>query len=687
MTDEHMPDKTLSAPPRFHGVEAIKEALKTIPGNPGVYRMISAKGEVLYVGKALNLKKRVTSYTHFHRLPNRLRNMVSRTVEMEIVVTRTEAEALLLEANYIRKMQPHYNILLKDDKSYPWLAITKDTFPRIMRHRGKPQKGATYWGPFASARAVMQTQQLIERSFLLRSCTDAVFTSRTRPCLLYQIKRCSGPCVDRISREDYARLVTQAKEFLNGGAQSLQQKLTAEMEEASEEMAFERAALIRDRIRSFTNMMTSSAVNPATIDEADVIAIWQQGGRSCIQVVFIRGGRNNGNRAFYPVHDPDESAEDVLGAFISQFYADKTPPALILTNTVMAEAKLHAEALSLQRERKVQLVVPKRGEKKIVTDHAVLNAREALERKMAESAGQKQLLEGVEALFGLPRTPQRIEVYDNSHIMGQSPYGVMIVGGPEGFTKRAYRKYAIRGPVAPGDDFGMMREVMNRRFAHVAREGEEKASESPDWPDMLLIDGGKGQVSAVQAMLAEMGVTTVPVVGIAKGVDRNAGREWFHKEGMEAFQLPERDPVLFYLQRLRDEAHRFAITTHRAGRSKAFVHSTLDDVPGIGPVRKKALLTRFGSLRNVRQAALEELEEVPGINRETAQSLYGFFHPEWIRDQGVPLEESHLQDPLTGESEGEGAEDSLEESRGEPPEELEEEEVWAEEESKVEETS
>ncbi|WP_241663746.1 excinuclease ABC subunit UvrC [Oecophyllibacter saccharovorans] len=625
--------------PVVRGVRAIKEALRTIPSNPGVYRMIGQKGEVLYVGKALNLKKRVTSYTHLQRLPNRLKTMVSRTVEMEIVVTRTEAEALLLEANYIRKMQPHFNILLKDDKSYPWLAITRDEFPRLMRHRGKPQKGAAYWGPFATSRAVMQTQQVLERSFLLRSCTDAVFSSRTRPCLLYQIKRCSAPCVGRISTPEYRNLVTQAKEFLNGGAQTLQQTLTREMEAASEAMAYERAALIRDRIRSFTSRMASSAINPTTIDEADVMAIAQQGGCSCIQVVFIRGGRNNGNRAFYPVHDVDETAEDVLGAFMLQFYDDKTPPPQVLVNVGLPEEKLLGEALSLQRGRKVQIAVPQRGEKRMVTDHAVLNAREALERKMAESAGQKQLLDGIATLFKLPQSPKRIETYDNSHIMGQSPYGVMIVGGPEGFNKRAYRKYAIRGPVAPGDDFGMMREVMNRRFAHVAKEGEDKAAQSPDWPDLLLIDGGKGQVSTVQKMLAELQVTSVPVVGIAKGVDRNAGREWFHKEGMEPFQLPERDPVLFYLQRLRDEAHRFAITTHRAGRSKAFVHSTLDDVPGIGPVRKKALLTRFGSLRNVRQAALEELEEVPGINRETAQSIYGFFHPEWIRTQGVPLEE------------------------------------------------
>lgn len=622
------------------GVAVIRKTLKLIPDRPGVYRMLGAKGEVLYVGKALNLKKRVVSYTHVARLPERLRLMVSLTADMEIVVTQTEAEALLLEANYIRRMQPQFNILLRDDKSYPWLLLTGNhNFPRLTRQRGKPQKNAVYWGPFASSKAVEQTMQVLQRAFLLRTCSDSDFASRTRPCLQYQIKRCSAPCVDRISRGDYADLVTQARAFLAGGGRELQQQLTQEMEEAAEAMAFERAALIRDRIRGFANLRSSNVINPATIDEADVIALWQEAGRTGIQVFFIRGGRNNGNRAFYPQHDQDETAESVLSAFLIQFYDDKPPPAQIITHVSLSEQELLEEALSLQKGRKVQILQPQRGDKKAVLDHALLNAKEALERKLAESAGQKKLLEGVAELFDLPKPPSRIEVYDNSHIMGQCPYGVMVVGGPEGFVKRAYRKYAIRGPVTPGDDFGMMREVMTRRFSP-ARQKEGLEGERDQWPDLLLIDGGKGQVSAVREILEELGVTNVPIVGIAKGEDRNAGREWFLVQGKEPFQLPPQDPVLYYLQRLRDESHRFAITTHRAGRSKKLVKSGLDDVPGIGAVRKKALMTRFGSLRNIKLASIEELGHVPGINHEMAQVIYGYFHPEWVRQQSA-LKELH----------------------------------------------
>lgn len=631
------------------GVEAVREALKTIPGAPGVYRMTGGKGEVLYVGKALNLKKRVTSYTHMNRLPERLRLMVSLTVQMEIVITRTEAEALLLEANYIKRMKPRFNILLRDDKSYPWLLLTGNTeFPRVMRQRGKPSKGAEYWGPFASARAVEQTLQLIQRAFLLRSCSDHVFNSRTRPCLLHQIKRCSAPCVDRISAEDYGALVKQTRAFLSGGGQGLQQQLAAEMEAASAAMAYERAALIRDRLRSFSSMTESSVVNPKTIENADVVALWQQAGQSCVQVFLIRGGRNNGHRAFYPSHGEEATTEEILAAFLLQFYDDKPPPEQILLTESLPEAALLEEALSLKRGRKVRLVIPQRGEKKEILDHALLNAREALERRLAEYTGQKKLLEEVAKLFALPGVPRRIEVYDNSHLMGQAPYGVMIVGGEEGFVKRAYRKYAIRGPVAPGDDFGMMREVMQRRFAHLAREslltdhgeGDDHgngAENFPAWPDLLLIDGGQGQVRAVREILSELGVHHLPVIGIAKGVDRNAGREWFFVEGKEPFQLPPRDAVLYYLQRLRDEAHRFAVTTHRTGRSKAIRRSALDDVPGIGGVRKKALLAHFGSARAVRNASLEELERVPGIYHETAQAIYGHFRPDWGREQDICL--------------------------------------------------
>ncbi|WP_282799506.1 excinuclease ABC subunit UvrC [Bombella apis] len=621
-------------PERPHGAPAIRKALKTIPESPGVYRMIGVKGEVLYVGKALNLKKRVTSYTHVARLPDRLKLMVSLTASMEIVVTRTEAEALLLEANYIKRMKPRFNILLRDDKSYPWLLLSGDhAYPRLMRQRGKPVKGATYWGPFASSRAVDQTIQVIQRAFMLRTCTDSVFESRTRPCLLHQIKRCSAPCVERISPLEYQGLVEQTKEFLSGGGRELQQRLTLEMEQASEELAFERAALIRDRIRGFANLRASGAINPASIQEADVVALWQQAGQSCIQVFFIRGGRNNGNRAFYPRHEADEPAADVLAAFLLQFYEDKQPPLQVLTSSEPAEQPLLTEALSLQRGQKVQILQPQRGEKKAVLDHAILNAREALERRLAETAGQAVLLEKVAELFDLPEPPKRIEVYDNSHLMGQAPYGAMIVGGPEGFVKRAYKKFAIRGPVAPGDDFGMMKEVMTRRFAQLTPDD----SGSENWPDLLLIDGGKGQVRVVREILAERGLSSIPVVGIAKGVDRNAGREWFFVEGKEPFQLPVNDAVLYYLQRLRDEVHRFVITTHRAGRSRALTRSGLDEIPGVGPARKKALLTRFGSARHVGQAALEELEHVPGINREMAQVIYGYFHPEWVREQSDVL--------------------------------------------------
>ncbi|MXV44237.1 excinuclease ABC subunit UvrC [Saccharibacter sp. 17.LH.SD] len=634
---------TIEEQERKHGVAVIKEQLRHIPESPGVYRMLGAKGEVLYVGKALSLKKRVASYTRIGRLEERIRLMVSLTADMEIVVTRTEAEALLLEANYIKRMKPRFNILLRDDKSYPWLVLTGGhPFPRLMRQRGKPLKGATYWGPFASSWAVDQTIQVIQRSFLLRTCTDTVFSSRSRPCLLYQIKRCSAPCVERVSASEYEALVKQTRAFLGGGGRELQQQLTREMEKASEAMAYEQAALIRDRIRAFASLRASNAINPTTIDEADVVALWQAAGQTGIQVFFIRGGRNNGNRAFYPLHDTNESATSVLSAFLLQFYDDKQPPAQIVTNIKLAEHELLEEALSLRKGRKVEIIYPQRGDKKEVLDHAVLNAREALERKLAENAGQKQLLEGVAQLFHLHKIPSRIEVYDNSHLMGQAPYGVMIVAGAEGFIKRAYRKYSIRGPVAPGDDFGMMKEVMMRRFAVTAKV-EDNVSTPENRPDLLLIDGGKGQVSAVTQMLAEMGVEGIPIVGIAKGVDRNAGREWFFAPGQEPFQLPQRDPVLYYLQRLRDEAHRFAITTHRTGRSKLLTRSGLDDVPGIGPIRKKALLTRFGSVKNVIQATIEELSHVPGINRELAESLYGHFHPEWVRKGGA-LVDQHKRD-------------------------------------------
>ena len=616
------------------GVAVIEAALQTMPANPGVYRMLDAKGDALYVGKARSLKKRVTSYAQIARLPERLRRMVSETVTMEIVTTHTEAEALLLEANLIKRLKPRFNIVLRDDKSYPWLMLTEDhPYPQIAKHRGARVRKGSYWGPFASAWAVNQTVTAMQRVFLLRSCADTVFSNRSRPCLLHQIKRCSAPCVGRISEADYATLVAQAKAFLAGKAGTVQRELAAEMERAAEALEFERAAAMRDRIRGLTFVQGNDVVNPASLTDADVIAAWQTAGQTCVQVFFVRGGRNNGNRAFFPTHTKAEETPEVLGAFIAQFYDDKPPPPLLLVNHELLEHELVAEALSLKAGRKVEVAMPQRGEKRAVVQHAETNAREALERKLAESAGQAKLLDGVAQLFGLAAPPERIEVYDNSHIMGTNPYGVMIVAGPEGFNKSAYRKFAIRGPVTPGDDFGMMREVLQRRFSRALKEQADGAP-TTDWPDIVLIDGGAGQLSAARGVLDDLGVQDVKLIAIAKGPDRDAGREWFHTDGMESFQLPPRDPVLYFLQRLRDEAHRFAITTHRAGRSKAIRVSELDEIQGIGAARKRALLNHFGSSRGVKMAGLADLESAPGISRETARRVYAHFHP-GVRLEGV----------------------------------------------------
>jgi excinuclease ABC subunit C len=613
------------------GVAAIEAALATMPLSPGVYRMLDAKGDALYVGKARSLRKRVVAYTQPARLPERLRRMVSETVTMEIVTTHTEAEALLLEANLIKRLKPRFNIVLRDDKSYPWLMLTEDhPFPQIAKHRGARTRKGSYYGPFASAWAVNQTVTAMQRVFLIRSCADTVFAARTRPCLLYQIKRCSAPCVGRIDAASYAALVAQAKGFLAGKGAAVQQALAREMEAAAEVLEFERAAFIRDRIRALTHVQGTDVINPESIEDADVIAAWQIAGQTCVQVFFVRGGRNNGNRAFFPVHTRGEDTAEVLSAFLGQFYDDKPPPPLVLLNHEVAEQDLIAEALGLKAQtfgagKRVEIAVPKRGEKHAVVAHAEINAREALERKLAESAGQAKLLAGTAELFGLDGPPERIEVYDNSHIMGANAYGVMIVAGPEGFLKSGYRKFSIRGPVAPGDDFAMMREVLERRFGRALKEAAGGAA--PDFPDLVLIDGGAGQLSAARAVFSELGVDEVKLVAIAKGPDRDAGKEWFHMDGREPFQLPPRDPVLYFLQRLRDEAHRFAITTHRAGRSKALVTSELDEIAGVGPSRKRALLNHFGSARGVKQAGLTDLEAVPGINKTTARLVYAHFHP------------------------------------------------------------
>ena len=608
------------------GLHVIEAALPTLPLAPGVYRMLDAKGDALYVGKARSLRKRVTSYTQVSRLSERLRRMVFETRSLEIVTTGSEAEALLLEANLIKRLRPRFNIVLRDDKSYPWLVITDDhPYPQIAKHRGERRKGASYYGPFASAWAVNQTITALQRVFLLRSCRDTVFDSRTRPCLLFQIKRCSAPCVERIGKADYAELVREAKEFLSGGTPTIQKRLAAEMEEAAEKLEFERAAALRDRIRGLTHVQGKDRVNLEAVGDADVIALHQAAGQTCVQVFFFRGGRNNGNRPYFLTHGKqDQSPEEVMGAFLAQLYDDIPPPPLVLLSHEPPEAGLIAEALSLKASRKVELHRPQRGEKKEAVDHAATNAREALERRLAEGTAQAQLLDGVANLFNLPAPPERIEIYDNSHIQGANPYGVMVVAGPSGFMKQAYRKFSIKA--APGnDDFAMMREVFERRFGRALKE--DPGRDSDTWPDLVLIDGGAGQLSAAQAVMAELGVEDVPMVAVAKGPDRDAGREWFHMAGRDPVQLPPRDPVLYYLQRLRDEAHRFAISAHRAGRSKALTKSELDDIPGVGTAIKRRLLNHFGSARGVRQAGLADLEACPGIGPAAARRIHEHFHP------------------------------------------------------------
>jgi excinuclease ABC subunit C len=617
-------DDTSSTP--AHGPAVIEAALATLPPGPGVYRMLDAKGEALYVGKAKSLRKRVPAYAQPARLPERLRRMVMETASVEVITTHTEAEALLLESNLIKRLKPRFNIVLRDDKSYPWLVLTGDhPFPQLAKHRGAHSRKGDYYGPYASAWAVNQAVTALSRAFLLRTCSDTVFANRTRPCLLYQIKRCSAPCVGRIDERAYVGLVAQARRFLAGDTSALQQELAAEMERAAEALDFERAATIRDRIRGLTHVQSSDVVNPGELGDADVIACHLAGGQSCVQVFFIRGGRNNGNRAHFPAHAKGEDEPAVLAAFLGQFYDDKPPPRAVLLSHPIAEAELVAEALSLKAGRKVELAVPQRGPKRAVVEHALQNAREALERRLAEGTAQAALLEGVARVFGLPAPPERIEVYDNSHTMGREPYGVMIVAGPQGFMKSAYRKFAIKGPARPGDDVAMMREVLERRFGRALKEHPDR--DPGTWPDLVLIDGGQGQLSAVRETLAGLGIEDVPVVAIAKGPDRDAGRERFFAADRAPIELPPRDPVLYYLQRLRDEAHRFAITTHRVGRQKAMGRSGLDAIDGVGPARRRALLNHFGSARGVAAAGLAALEACPGIDRALARRIYEHFHP------------------------------------------------------------
>lgn len=611
------------------GAAVIEGYLKTMPSAPGVYRMMNRAGDLLYVGKAKNLKKRVVAYTRPERLPLRIQRMVAETASMEIVTTHTEVEALLLESNLIKRLGPRYNILLKDDKSFPYILITGDhDWPQIVKHRGARNRRGEFFGPFASAGAVNQALSHLQKAFLLRSCSDSMFSSRSRPCLLFQIKRCSAPCVDRIKREDYLALVNQARAFLSGQSQEVQRDLAQRMEAASEDMHYEEAAVFRDRIRALARIQARQDINAHDVDEADVVALHQAGGQCCIQVFFFRAGCNFGNRSFFPSGTQDMEPQDVLAAFLGQFYDDKPPPREIMLSNPLApddEALLSA-ALSEKAGRKVTLSAPKRGDRRKMIEHAYDNAREALGRRMAESSAQAKLLQGLADLFGLDEAPKRIEVYDNSHIQGTNAVGGMIVAGPEGFMKNEYRKFNIKGEdTVPGDDFGMMREVLTRRFQRVQKEDPNR--EHGAWPDLLLIDGGLGQMHVAMEVFAALGIEDVALVGVSKGPDRNAGRERFHMPGRDSFTLPPNDPIMYFLQRLRDEAHRFAIGTHRARRSKAMGVSPLDEIAGIGARRKKALLHHFGSARGVSEAGLADLEAVDGISGAMAKKIYDHFHP------------------------------------------------------------
>jgi excinuclease ABC subunit C len=608
------------------GVAAIRNVLRTLPTRPGVYRMQDSRGDVLYVGKAKALRNRVTNYTQVSRLTKRLQRMVSQTRSMTIVTTRSEAEALLLEAQLIKRFRPPYNVLLRDDKSFPFILLREDhAFPRVQKHRGARRSKGQYYGPFASAGSVTRTLNALQKLFLLRSCTDSFFQNRSRPCLLYQIKRCSAPCVGRIETDAYAELVEDAKSFLAGKSTQVQKKLGDQMTVAAESMDFELAAILRDRLRALTFIQGSQAINAEGVTDADVFAMAINGGVTCIQGFFIRGGQNWGHRGFFPAHTADVPADEVLTSFLAQFYEEVPPARLVLVDRDLGEGALLAEALAEKAGRKVELKRPQRGEQRRLLEQAARNAIEALDRHLAESTTQGRILRELAELFELDGPPGRIEVYDNSHIMGTNMVGAMIVAGPEGFRKNAYRKFNIKRPeTAPGDDFAMMREVLERRFSRLEKEDPERRS--GEWPDLLLIDGGKGQVAAVCATLQEAGVEDVAIVGISKGPDRNAGREHFHLPDGRESMLPLNSPTLFYLQRLRDEAHRFAIGAHRTKRAKSMAANPLDDVPGIGPSRKKALLMHFGSAKSVRAAALEDLERAPGISKAMARSIHDHFH-------------------------------------------------------------
>ena len=643
---EEVPSNAIEA-----GAGVIKRFWKTLPNSPGVYRMLDKAGEVLYVGKAKKLKARVASYTRGVGHTNRIARMISETTTMEFVVTETETEALLLETNYIKQFRPRFNVLMRDDKSFPYILITGDhAAPQIVKHRGARNRKGAYYGPFASVWAVKRTIDSLQKAFLLRTCTDSYFENRTRPCLLYQIKRCSGPCTGEISTDDYKELVGEATGFLTGKSRAVKDHMAREMQVASDAMEFEKAARFRDRIAGLSAVLSSQDINPQTVEEADVFAIAEEAGQFCIEIFFFRTFQNWGNRAFFPKADRSLEKAEVLDAFLAQFYDDKPIPALVLLSEIVENADLLGDAFSLRAGRKVEVSTPKRGEKKDLVEHALKNAKEELSRRMADAASQTKLMAALAEAFGLAKPPRRIEVYDNSHISGTNAVGGMIVAGIEGFRKQHYRTFNIKSTdITPGDDFGMMREVLERRFMRLVKDeprelapndnapadslsADHSSADSlpsdtfPAWPDLVLIDGGKGQLEAARAALEAMGVTDVPLVGIAKGADRESGRETFVMQGRQPFRLPPRDPALYFVQRLRDEAHRFAIGTHRAKRKREMTKSPLDEIGGIGPTRKRALLLHFGTAKAIARASLNDLAGTPGVNAATAKAIYDFFN-------------------------------------------------------------
>ncbi len=618
--------ETVNDAPALSGAELISSRLKHLPNGPGVYRMIDATGMPLYVGKAKSLRKRVTSYTRPRGLPERIRVMVAHTVDLEVVSTHTEVEALLLESNLIKQLRPRYNILLRDDKSFPYILLRTDSdWAQLLKHRGARKRDGEYFGPFASAGAVNRTLNTLQKVFPLRSCSDSIFAGRTRPCLQYQIKRCTAPCVDLIDADEYEEIVDQARAFLSGRSRDVQQALSKKMEDASDALDYETAAIYRDRIRTVTQVQAHQDINVGSIAEADIIAAHQEGGATCVQVFFYRAGQNYGTRTYFPNHAKAIGVDEVLEAFVGQFYSDKKPPKLVLISHKLPNQDLVQEALGIRADRKVEISRPQRGTRKTLIDNAIRNAADALARRLSESATQRKLLEGVADLFDLDGPPRRIEVYDNSHISGTNALGAMIVSGEEGFEKSAYRKFNIKNAeTAPGDDYAMMREVLTRRLSRALKEDPDRQNNT--WPDLLIIDGGPGQLSVAMEVLDELGISDQPIAAIAKGPDRDAGRERFHLPGRAPFTLPIQDPVLYFMQRLRDEAHRFAIGSHRARRGKDIAKSVIDEIPGIGAKRKRALLNHFGSAASVARAGLSDLETVDGISRTVAQRIYDHFN-------------------------------------------------------------